>query len=194
MIDPKSRLVTGSKLAAGDSIIAVKSSGIHANGISLLIEEAKKLPDHFLTVLPNGKMFGEEALIPTVDYSPMVNALLAAGVDVHALLPGTDDGVGKLAFDKRPFAYRVTNWWPEEQIPLLFRFMRDHCGISMEDCLKTFNWAGGYYIFVPPREEERALQIIQLAGFDGLKVGQVTEGERCTIFEPAGITLPPPGE
>lgn len=194
VIDPKSRLITGSKLAAGDSIIAVKSSGVHANGISLLIEEAKKLPDHFLTVLPNGNTFGEEALIPTVDYSPMVNALLEAGVDVHALLPGTGDGVGKLAFDKHPYTYRVTNWWPEDEIPLLFRFMRDHCGIGLLDCLKTFNWGGGYYVYVPADEEEEAVRVITEAGFDCLKVGLVEEGQRQTIFEPAGITLPPPGE
>ncbi|HSX14343.1 MAG TPA: AIR synthase-related protein [Candidatus Saccharimonadales bacterium] len=191
IIAPRSRLITGEELQPGDHILGVASSGIHANGISLVIKRALDLPDQFLTKLPNGQMLGEEALIPTTSYVHLVEALLDEAVQIHALLPGTGDGIAKLAFDKRPFTYRVHSW--VQEIPPLFLFMQE-LGVSLIDCLTTFNWGIGYYIFLPENEVERAIQIGTNAGYEILEVGRVEEGERQTIFEPAGLTLPPPGD
>ncbi len=189
IIAPKSRLVTGIKLAPGDAIIGVASSGLHANGVSLIIKRALALPEQFNTRLPNGKMLGEEALIPTRSYVALVEALLDAEIDIHALLPGTGDGVGKVAFDSRKATYRITDW-PE--VPEIFRFMREG-GLDLKDCLKTFNWGVGYYVFVPKSEVERTLAVGKKAGYEVLQVGVVEEGERQVIFEPENIILPPPG-
>ena len=52
----------------------------------------------------------------------------------------------------------------------------------------------GFYIFVPEEEAERTLKIGKAAGYELFDLGVVEEGERCVIFEPEGITLPPPGE
>ena len=143
IVVPKERLVTGKKLTAGDVIIGASSSGLHANGVSLVIEKALALPEQFLTKLPNGKTLGEEALTPARSYVALVEALLENEVDIHALLPGTGDGVGKIAFDKRPFTYRIRNW---PKVPELFRYYDDELNVSSQDCLKTFNWGVGYYI------------------------------------------------
>ncbi|MBI2623381.1 MAG: hypothetical protein HYW65_02285 [Candidatus Liptonbacteria bacterium] len=190
IIAPKENLITGKKLASGDRIIAATSSGIHSNGISLLIKKALELPEKFLTKLPNGKTLGEEALTPTRSYVALVEALLAEKVDIHALLPGTGDGVGKLAFDKRPYNYRVHSWVP---VHPLMQFVRE-LGVELKDCLKTFNWGAGYYIFVPPAEVERVLKIGKRAGYTLAEVGVVEEGDRRVIFEPENITLGGPGE
>ena len=190
IIAPKDNKITGCELKAGDHIIGVTSSGLHANGVSLVIKRALTLGDKFMTKLPNGNTLGEEALIPTRSYVALVEALLDEGVHPHALLPGTGDGVGKIAFDDRPFTYRV-HTWPE--IPVIFRFMRE-LGVSLEDCLKTFNWGVGYYLFVSPGDVEDVILTGESNGYELLDVGTVEEGERKTIFEPEGITLPPPGE
>ncbi len=193
-IMPYGNLVTGEKLSAGDIILGATASGLHANGISLVIKRALTLSEVFMTKLPNGNTLGEEALIPTRSYVALVEALLEAKVDIHALLPGTGDGVAKLAYDKRPFTYRVTDWLPEDRIPLLFRYMRE-LGVSLMDCLTTFNWGMGYYIFVPRSESDRAIEIGTKAGYEVMEVGRVEEGERQTIFGPAGdLVLLPPGE
>lgn len=190
IIAPTSRLITGTKLTPGDSIIGVTSSGIHANGISLVIKKALALQDQFLTKLENGNTLGEEVLIPTRSYVSLVEALLESGVDIHALLPGTGSGVGKLAFDSRPATYRVHSWGA---VPPLMSFMRS-IGISLEDCLKTFNWGMGYYVFVPATEVARTIELGEKAGYELMEVGRVEEGERQVIFEPENIVLPPPGE
>lgn len=191
VIAPKWDLITGRKLKAGDHIMGAASSGLHANGVSLVIKRALTLPEQFLTKLPNGNTLGEEALIPTRSYVALIKALLNKGADiVHALLPGTGSGVSKIAFDKRPFTYRIWQW---VEVPPLFQFMRE-LGVSLEDCLTTFNWGIGYYIFVPEEEVETTLKVGKKAGYELYDLGLVEEGPRCVIFEPEKITLPPPGE
>ncbi|OGI25794.1 MAG: hypothetical protein A3J76_01085 [Candidatus Moranbacteria bacterium RBG_13_45_13] len=196
IIAPASRLVTGEKLRPGDSIIAVMSSGWHANGASLIIKRAMDLPEKFLTKLPNGKTLGEEALIPTKSYVALVEALQEVGVEIHALLPGTGSGVSKIAFDHRPCTYRIHTWLATDQIPLIMRYMLE-IGVSYEDCLTTFNWGAGYYLFVPSWQVEVVLQVGKNAGYVIWEAGRIEEGERQVIFEPPGhkrIVLPPPGD
>jgi len=191
IIAPKERKITGCKLQVGDRIIGVKSSGLHINGISLVIKRALSLPEKFLTKLPDGNILGEEALIPTRPYVALTESLLEENVDIHAFLPGTGSGVGKIAFDKRPFSYRIHSWFDE--IPPLFLFMRE-LGVTLKDCLTTFNWGSGYYIFVPPHEVERTIDIGKRADYELFELGQVEKGPRRVIFEPEKIILPPPGE
>jgi phosphoribosylformylglycinamidine cyclo-ligase len=185
--------VTGKKLQQGDAILGATASGLHANGISLVIKRAMELPDKFLTKLPNGRTLGEEALIPTRSYVELIESLLGSYADIHALVPGTGGGVSKIAFDKRPFTYRIHSWLPEDKIPPLFRFMRE-IGVSLKDCLTTFNWGIGYYIFLPRNSVDMAIKLGNQIGYDLLYIGRVEEGERKVIFEPNNIILPPPGE
>jgi phosphoribosylformylglycinamidine cyclo-ligase len=171
--------------------VGVASSGIHSNGISLVIKKALELQDKFLTKLSDGQTLGEHALIPTRSYVKLIETLLQNKVKIHALLPGTGDGVGKIAFDKRPFTYRVHSWLT---VPPLMKYFKNELQISITDCLKTFNWGVGYYIFTPKEEADRILKLGKEAGYDLKLIGQVEEGKRQTIFEPENITLAPPGE
>lgn len=191
IIAPTENLITGQKLTPGDHIIAVASSGLHANGISLVIQKALKLPKAFLTKLPNGKTLGEQALIPTKSYVALVEILLAHDIEIHALLPGTGDGVGKIAFDKRPYQYRIHSWL---KVPPLMQFFHDELKVPLMDCLKTFNWGVGFYIFAPAEEAKKIILHGEKAGYTLADVGLVEQGQRQVIFEPANITLTPPGE
>lgn len=88
-------------------------------------------------------------------------------MSIHTLVPGTGDGVAKLAYDKRPFTYRIHSW-PE--VPAVFKFFRE-LGVTLEDCLKTFNWGVGYYVVLPRREAPRAIEVGQKAGYNIQEVG-----------------------
>jgi len=188
IIAPADRMVTGEKLRAGDRIIGAISSGLHSNGISLVIKRAMTLKDKFLHRLPNGKTLGEEALIPTRSYVKLVEALLENNIEIHSLLAGTGGGISKIAYSKKPFTYRIKNWVGE--IPPLFQFMLK-LGVSLEDCLTTFNWGIGFYIFIPEGEVDRTIESGKKEGYELLDLGQVEEGKRCVIFDPEAITLPP---
>lgn len=191
IVAPKENLITGRDLSAGDHIIGVASSGLHANGISLVIKKTLELPKQFLTKLPNGNTIGKEALIPTRSYVALIEALLKNKIKINALLPGTGDGVGKIAFDKRPYTYRIHSWL---KVPPLFRYFNEQLSISLENCLKTFNWGVGYYIFVPKSEVAKILKIGKDKGYTLADIGIVEKGKRQVIFEPGKIILTPPGK
>ena len=79
-------------------------------------------------------------------------------------------------------------------MPELFRFYHEQIGIGIEDCLKTFNWGVGYYIFLPQQDAERVVALGESVGYELTVLGVVEEGERQVIFGPANIILNPPGE
>ena len=68
LINPKERLSVGDKLAPGDAIVLLASSGIHANGLSLARKLVERLPDGYLSKLPDGTTYGEALLAPTALY------------------------------------------------------------------------------------------------------------------------------
>jgi phosphoribosylformylglycinamidine cyclo-ligase len=189
IIAPAKRRIQG-HVQAGDCILAVASSGIHANGISLVIKQALELPDAFLTKLPNGRSLGEEALIPTMSYVRLVESLLSEEVVIHSITPGTGGGVAKIA--KHPFTHRIHSW--VDEVPSLMRYMHEVLGVDQTTCLLTFNWGVGYYIFTTEHEAARAIEVGRRCGYDIRPVGRVEEGEPRVIFEPYNITLTPLGE
>ena len=83
LVNPKQRLSVGDKLAAGDAIVLLNSSGIHANGLSLARKLVERLPQGYLTEIAPGLSYGEALLAPTVLYSPVTEALWAAGIVPH---------------------------------------------------------------------------------------------------------------
>ncbi|MFT3858004.1 MAG: AIR synthase related protein [Aquabacterium sp.] len=95
IISPKSRLSVGDKLGAGDAIVLLASSGIHANGLSLARKLAERLPQGYLTDI-GGQSYGEALLAPTVLYSPVTEALAKAGIQPHYCANVTGHGWRKL--------------------------------------------------------------------------------------------------
>ncbi len=197
IVPPPRSPIQGGRLP-GHRILGAASSGHHANGTSLTIRIAAKLPRGFLTELPNGKSFGEEVLAPMRSYVRLIEALLDAGAPIVEILPGTGDGVAKLAVDRRPYEYRIERWVAE--LPLVFQFIRDSGapgGVSssewLRECLATYNWGVGLYFFAPADASRRIIEIGADIGYEIYDLGFVAAGERKVIFEPEGIELPPPG-
>jgi len=189
IIVPKFRMIPA-EIQAGNIIVGAASSGWHSNGATYIIEQGMGLPDAFMTKLPDKLTLGEHTLIPTRSYVALMEAWQNAGVFINAFQPITGDGVAKIAFDKKPLTYRITNW-PEE-IPLIFQFMMEKFGLSKKGCLRAFNTGIGCVGFFTPKQAERAIEVGEKAGYEMYELGRVEEGERQTIFEPwGGIKLEP---
>ena len=196
-----SRYISGEAVRPGDVIIGFPSSGLHSNGISPVIRRVMQLKEGFLTPL-NGWTVGQEALIPTRSYIGLTDALLVDGIDVHAFLPMTGDGIGKFASDPR-YHYRIDNWLPEDQWPPLFRFMLE-IGMPKRGVAETFNCGIGFAAIVPPSAVQKVFGTARTTFIDGDKscsrfyepyiLGEVEEGKAGTHFVPWDLELPPPGE
>ena len=93
-IADQEKIIDGKRLAAGDTLIGLASTGVHSNGFSLV----RKVLDveHADLTAPvaelGGKGLGETLLTPTRIYVRAVKALLAAGVDIHAISHITGGG------------------------------------------------------------------------------------------------------
>jgi len=177
-------------LSPGAVIIGMPSSGLHANGISLVIKRALTLPDQFLHVLPSGRTLGEEALIPTVSYVALFEALLdepQVKSELLAVVPATGDGVVKLLRDPRSFTYRIEHWI---EVPSIFRFMRE-LGVPLEECLRTFNWGIGLYLFVSEYGADRVLALGRQNGYELVHLGHVDSGSKSVVFNPEKLKLYP---
>ncbi|MFY9344347.1 MAG: AIR synthase related protein [Planctomycetota bacterium] len=186
IVRPKSRLTLGDKLAAGDAIVLLYSSGIHANGVSLARKLAERLPQGYATHLPDGAMFGEALLAPTVLYSPVTEALAKAGVVPHYAANITGHGWRKVMRHPAPFTYRF-HALPE--VPAVLRFLQQQNGSDDRDAYGNLNMGAGFALFVAAGDAERTVQIAAGCGVRALVAGRVEAGCKQVVLEPLRLTF-----
>ncbi len=145
IVRPKARLTLGDKLRAGDAIVLLASSGIHANGISLARKLAERLPDGYATKLDDGTLFGDALLEPTLLYSPVTEALAAAGIVPHYCVNITGHGWRKLMRHPAAFTYRIDVLPP---VPPVLQFIQRHAAIDDREAYGNLNMGAGFALFV----------------------------------------------
>lgn len=186
VINPKERLTLGDKLAAGDSIILVESSGIHANGISFVRHLYEKNPALYETTLPNGKLFGEAILTPTHLYVSLVRDVLDAGILPHYMVNITGHGWRKLMRASADFTYTIdTILEPQEE----FLVMQEESGVDDTEMYGNFNMGAGFALFVSPEDEAAVIEQAKNNGLKAIVAGKVNDGPKQVIIEPKGITF-----
>lgn len=184
LINPKQRLSLGDRLAPGDAIVLLQSSGIHANGLSLARKLVERLPDGYLTPLTPALSYGQGLLAPTVLYSQVTEALWRAGIVPHYCANITGHGWRKLLRHPRPFSYRITRL-PE--VPPVLRFIQRHAELDDRQAYSTFNMGAGFALFVAADDAARTVQIAQGLGVSALLAGAVHEGPRQLTIEPLSL-------
>lgn len=181
IIKPKERLTLGDKLQAGDSIVLVGSSGIHANGLTLARTIADRLPEGYETRLSDGTMYGEELLRPTFIYSEYVRSLFENGLEPHYMVNITGHGWRKIMRATQEFSY-IIEWIPQPQP--IFYFLQEQSGNNDKEMYGNFNMGAGFAVFLPREQAERAIRIAGLCGFGATAAGRVEEGPRQVVIKP----------
>jgi phosphoribosylformylglycinamidine cyclo-ligase len=163
----RSRIIDGSRLAAGDVLIALPSSGAHSNGYSLIrrvLEQSAVKPDDALL---------DALLAPTRIYAKSILALLDAH-PVHAMAHIT--GGGLLENLPRIFANEglaalvdLDSW----NRPDLFNWLQQAGNIDETEMLRTFNCGIGFILAVPADTADAAQQTLQDLGEASVRIGRI---------------------
>ena len=186
LVRPKSRLTLGERLAAGDAIVLLESSGIHANGISLARKLAERLPDGYATLLDDGTQFGEALLKPTLLYAPVMEALAAAGITPHYCANITGHGWRKLMRHPGAFTYRIAQL---PTVPPVLSFIQQRTHSDAREAYGNLNMGAGFALFVDAGAAASALEIAARAGVRGWIAGRVETGRRQVVIEPLNLVF-----
>lgn len=186
LVRPKSRLTLGEKLAAGDAIVLLASSGIHANGVSLARKIAERVPDGYRARLAGGTLYGEALLAPTTLYSPVTEALAAAGITPHYCVNVTGHGWRKLMRHPVALTYRIREVPP---VPAVLDFIRAQSGIDDREAYGNLNMGAGFALYVAPEDAARCVDVAVKCGVPAWHAGTVEQGERRVIIEPLGLVF-----
>jgi phosphoribosylformylglycinamidine cyclo-ligase len=184
IVKGKDRLMLGERLAAGDAIVLLASSGIHANGISLARKLAETLPDGYRTPVGDGRSFGESLLDPTALYVPLTERLFALGVRPHYAVNITGHGWRKLMRHPAELRYAIRSVPP---VPPVLDFLRSRGGMSDRDAYGTFNMGAGFALFVARGDVAKTLAAAEDVGLAAWHAGGVEAGAKSVVIEPLGV-------
>ena len=175
----KPKVIDNSRMAPGDVILALPSSGIHSNGFSLVrkvfdVEHAAldwRVPEL-------GRTLGEALLEPTVIYvKPVLRCMEAA--DVKGVSHITGGG----------FFENIPRCIPEGlgakidkaavRTPAIFKMLQEQGNISEHDMFNTFNMGVGMTVVVSKEDADRAIAALDCGAY---VVGEIVSGgEKVTL-------------
>ena len=172
------KIIDGKRLAQGDILIGLASTGVHSNGFSLV----RKVLDveHADLTSPveqlGGKSLGETLLTPTRIYVKAIKALLKAGVDIHAVSHITGGGfyenVPRMMTDGLTARIQLSSF---PKLPI-FQLIQDKGNIPERDMYNTFNMGIGMILALPADQAQQALSVLADAGESAYAIGEVVAG------------------
>ncbi|MGM0482105.1 MAG: phosphoribosylformylglycinamidine cyclo-ligase [Pseudomonadota bacterium] len=167
----KDDIIDGSKVAEGDALIALASSGPHSNGYSL-IRKIIEVSEADLESHLQGRSLAEHLLEPTRIYVKPVLDLIKQ-VPVHALSHITGGGFWENIPRVLPEGSKAVidgNSW---DWPVIFDWLKDNGNVNMKEMYRTFNCGVGMVIVVPQDQAEKAVQVLTDAGENAWKIGYI---------------------
>jgi phosphoribosylformylglycinamidine cyclo-ligase len=170
----RDRLLGPDRVAAGDLLLGLASSGLHANGFSLARRVLVEAGVGYERDLPElGGRVGEALLTPTRIYAPHLVDLLAAGIELHALCHVTGGGLpGNLP---RCLPAGLTarvdraSWDP----PPVFRLLAELGPVADQELARATNLGVGMVIVLPPTQVDRATAFLAARDVPSWVMGEV---------------------
>jgi phosphoribosylformylglycinamidine cyclo-ligase len=164
-------LITGERVAPGDLILGLASSGPHSNGYSLIRRVLERSGDDPDSACGDGTL-ADALLAPTRIYVRPLLTLLA-GHPVHALAHITGGGLLENLPRVLPAGTRAVldarNW----QRPPVFDWLQERGAIEDREMLRTFNCGIGMCVIVPEQQADAANVALSQAGETVWRIGRI---------------------
>lgn len=167
----KSTIIDSQQVAAGDVLLGLAASGVHANGYSLVrkILEVTNTPLDYAFA---GSTLGEVLLEPTRIY---VRTLLTLReqIDIHAIAHITGGGllenVPRVIPDGLSAMIDTSSWTR----PAIFDWLQAQGNIATQEMYRTFNCGIGMVVCIAPEQVDTALSLLQNCGETAWVIGMV---------------------
>ena len=172
----KERIITGERIAAGDRIIGIPSSGIHSNGYSLVrkvfFEKMKMGVDEYVDEL--GQTLGEALLTPTKIYANACGAVLpkfdVKGI-VHITGGGFFENIPRILPDDTAAVIDTDAW----QIPPIFTYIEKCGNIDRKEMFSTYNMGIGMMMVVDADDAAGVVEALKAAGENAAVIGEIRQ-------------------
>jgi len=179
----KDALIDGSKVAAGDKLIALPASGPHANGYSLIRKIIERAQPDWNTA--EGKQLIEQLLAPTRIYAKSLQALgeqvdmslqaLGEQVDIHAMSHITGGGLTENLPRVFPDELAAAIEWSSWQRPTVFDWLAEQGNVEDAEMRRTFNNGVGMVVIVAADQADSAVAAMQAADENAWVIGEIVE-------------------
>ncbi|MEU0152818.1 phosphoribosylformylglycinamidine cyclo-ligase [Micromonospora fulviviridis] len=175
----ESDILSPERVEVGDVVIAMRSSGLHSNGYSLvrhvLLGAGRMRLDVVIEDFGRQRTLGEELLTPTKIYAQDCLKLIAEA-EVRTLAHVTGGGIpGNLVRVLPEHVDAVVNrstWKPQP----IFDLIQSKGRIEDPEMEATFNMGVGMFAVVSAEDADRALATLTGRGVDAWQAGEIIEG------------------
>lgn len=171
----KADIIDGSKVAAGDALIALASSGPHSNGYSLIrkvLAVSQADPQQDL----HGKPLIQHLLEPTKIYVKSLLKLIEAS-DVHAMAHITGGGFWENIPRVLPENCKAVIQGDSWQWPAVFSWLMQNGNIAEYEMYRTFNCGVGMIVALPADKVDAALPLLAAEGEQAWLIGAIAARE-----------------
>ena len=181
----KKKIIDNKKMAAGDVVLALASSGIHSNGFSLIrkVFDIDNNPDNLY--VPNealgGKTIAETLLTPTKIYVKSILALIEK-VDVKGISHITGGGFYENIPRSIPEGLGAKINKADVKVLPIFDLIAKTGNIPERDMYNTYNMGVGMSVVVPADQVETALEILRANGEEAYVLGEIIESEEQVVL------------
>jgi phosphoribosylformylglycinamidine cyclo-ligase len=188
----RGELLDTSRVAAGNAIVGISSSGVHSNGFSLvrriIADCGWDLGDE---ILP-GRTLGDALLEPTRIYVKPLLPLVRDGL-IHGLAHITGGGLVENVPRVLPDGLRAQIDAASWELPPIFAALQEGRGIAPEEMARTFNCGIGMVAIVADSNADAVIARLEESGEEAAVIGRLVAGARgCTLTGP-GASWGSPG-
>lgn len=172
----RANLIDGSKVATGDVLVGIASSGVHSNGFSLVRKIVADAGLDFNSKYEEtgDKTLGEMLLTPTRIYvKPVLDVI--RNVDVHGVAHitggGFDENIPRILHEGQGIEVKEGSW---EILPV-FRLLEKYGNVPHREMFNIFNMGIGIVLAVNEKDAAKAIEILEKHGEKASVIGKITD-------------------
>lgn len=180
----ESEVITGDKVAQGDVLIGLASSGAHSNGYSLVrkVIEVSGVDISQSNEILDDQPIADAFMAPTKIYVKAIKALqdTIGNENLHAMSHITGGGLTENLPRVLPEGLSAQIDTQSWQMPELFSWLQRHGNIEQQEMYRTFNCGVGFVIVVPANQADKAIATLTQAGETAWQLGQMVSRQDDT--------------